>query len=438
MKIKTVNPYTQEVLGEYEQETPDQIRGKISELRVAQTKWAVSMERRLDELKKVRDHLQSESAELARLLTLEMGKPITQSQAEVKKCGWLIDYILENAAKMLAPEDVKTEGRKSYIRFDPLGIVFLIEPWNFPAWQVIRAAFPALAAGNAVILKHASIVSGTSLKIQEIFGLDVFKSVIAKGSDAMDAVKYVDGVALTGSTDVGASVSEAAGRELKKVVMELGGSDPFIVLDDTNLQEAIKNCAYARLQNNGQSCIAAKRFIVREDVYDEFYNGMRNEFSKVKMGDPSESQTFLGPLSSKAQRDIVAVQIQKLHSYGQVEKFGEELGGNFIPPTIARINTLFDDEVFGPVAILKSFRTPEEAVHLANETPFGLGASIWGQAEEAERLAPSVAAGMLFINKIVASDPRLPFGGVKKSGLGCECSRYGLLEFTAKRTVWVN
>jgi succinate-semialdehyde dehydrogenase / glutarate-semialdehyde dehydrogenase len=438
MKINTVNPYTQEVLGEYEQETPDQIRGKISELRVAQTRWAVSMERRLDELKKVRDHLQSESAELARLLTLEMGKPITQSQAELKKCGWLIDYILENAAKMLAPEDVKTEGRKSYIRFDPLGIVLLIEPWNFPAWQVIRAAFPALAAGNAVILKHASIVSGTSLKIQEIFGLDVFKSVIAKGSDAMDAVKYVDGVALTGSTDVGASVSEAAGRELKKVVMELGGSDPFIVLDDTNLQEAIKNCAYARLQNNGQSCIAAKRFIVREDVYDEFYNGMRNEFSKVKMGDPSESQTFLGPLSSKAQRDIVAAQIQKLHSYGQVEKFGEELGGNFIPPTIARINTLFDDEVFGPVAILKSFRTPEEAVHLANETPFGLGASIWGQAEEAERLAPSVAAGMLFINKIVASDPRLPFGGVKKSGLGCECSRYGLLEFTAKRTVWVN
>jgi acyl-CoA reductase-like NAD-dependent aldehyde dehydrogenase len=248
----------------------------------------------------------------------------------------------------------------------------------------------------------------------------------------------VDGVALTGSTDVGASVSEAAGRELKKVVMELGGSDPFIVLDDTNLEEAIKNCAYARLQNNGQSCIAAKRFIVREDVYDEFYNGMRNEFSKVKMGDPLESQTFLGPLSSKTQRDTVTAQIQKLHSYGQVEKLGEELGGNFIPPTIVRINTLFDEEVFGPVAILKSFRTPEEAVRLANETPFGLGASIWGQPEEAEHLAPSIAAGMLFINKIVASDPRLPFGGVKKSGLGCECSRYGLLEFTAKRTVWVN
>jgi succinate-semialdehyde dehydrogenase/glutarate-semialdehyde dehydrogenase len=438
MKIKTVNPYTQEVLGEYEQETPDQIRDTISELRVAQSKWAVSMERRLDELKKVKDRLQSESAELARLLTLEMGKPITQSQAEVKKCGWLIDYILENAARMLAPEDVKTEGRKSYIRFDPLGIVLLIEPWNFPAWQVIRAAFPALAAGNAVILKHASIVSGTSLKIQEIFGLDVFKSVIAKGSDAMNAVAYVDGVALTGSTEVGASVSEVAGRELKKVVMELGGSDPFIVLDDTNLQEAVKNCTYARLQNNGQSCIAAKRFIVREDVYDEFYNGMRNEFSKVRMGDPLESQTFLGPLSSKAQRNIVAAQIQKLRSYGQVEQFGGELGGNFILPTIARINTLFDDEVFGPVAILKSFRTHEEAVRLANETPFGLGASIWGQPEEAERLVPSIAAGMLFINKIVASDPRLPFGGVKKSGLGCECSRYGLLEFTAKRTVWVN
>lgn len=422
----------------YEEDSPPDIEAKVLGLRKAQQEWKHDIEKRLQDLKGVRKRFEASSKELAQLMSTEMGKPISQSEAELKKCMWSIDYVVENARSMLAPEDVKTEAKRSYVRFDPLGVVLLIEPWNFPAWQVIRAAFPALAAGNAVMLKHASIVSGTSLKIQEIFGLDVFKSVIAKGSDAMEAVKYVDGVALTGSTDVGASVSEAAGRELKKVVMELGGSDPYIVLDDTNLQEAIKNCAYARLQNNGQSCIAAKRFIVREDVYDAFYNGMRNEFSKVKMGDPLESQTFLGPLSSKAQRDIVAAQIQKLRSYGQVEKFGEELGGNFIPPTIAKINTLFDDEIFGPVAILKSFRTPEEAVRLANETPFGLGASIWGQPEEAERLAPSIAAGMLFINKIVASDPRLPFGGVKKSGLGCECSRYGLLEFTAKRTVWVN
>jgi acyl-CoA reductase-like NAD-dependent aldehyde dehydrogenase len=422
----------------YEEDSLPDIEAKILELRKAQQEWKHDIEKRLQDLKGVRKRFEASSKELAQLMSTEMGKPISQSEAELKKCMWSIDYVVENARSMLAPEDVKTEAKRSYVRFDPLGVVLLIEPWNFPAWQVIRAAFPALAAGNAVILKHASIVSGTSLKIQEIFGLDVFKSVIAKGSDAMEAVKYVDGVALTGSTDVGASVSEAAGRELKKVVMELGGSDPYIVLDDTNLQEAVKNCAYARLQNNGQSCIAAKRFIVREEVYDAFYNGMRNEFSKVKMGDPLESQTFLGPLSSKAQRDIVAAQIQKLRSYGQVEKFGEELGGNFIPPTIAKINTLFDDEIFGPVAILKSFRTPEEAVRLANETPFGLGASIWGQSEEAERLAPAIAAGMLFINKIVASDPRLPFGGVKKSGLGCECSRYGLLEFTAKRTVWVN
>src|SRR5208282_2946164 len=319
----------------YEEDSPPDIEAKVLGLRKAQQEWKHDIEKRLQDLKGVRKRFEASSKELAQLMSTEMGKPISQSEAELKKCMWSIDYVVENARSMLAPEDVKTEAKRSYVRFDPLGVVLLIEPWNFPAWQVIRAAFPALAAGNAVMLKHASIVSGTSLKIQEIFGLDVFKSVIAKGSDAMEAVKYVDGVALTGSTDVGASVSEAAGRELKKVVMELGGSDPYIVLDDTNLQEAIKNCAYARLQNNGQSCIAAKRFIVREDVYDAFYNGMRNEFSKVKMGDPLESQTFLGPLSSKAQRDIVAAQIQKLRSYGQVEKFGEELGGNFIPPTIA-------------------------------------------------------------------------------------------------------
>jgi acyl-CoA reductase-like NAD-dependent aldehyde dehydrogenase len=299
----------------------------------------------------------------------------------------------------------------------------------------MRATVPALAVGNSVLLKHASLVSGSSLKFQEIFGLDVFKSVIARGPVALEAIKYVDGVSVTGSTEVGAKVGEEAGKELKKVVLELGGSDPFVVLDSAGLDQAVKNCAFARMQNNGQSCIASKRFIVQEKVYDDFYKGMKEEFSKVSIGDPLDKKTFLGPLSSKEQKETVDEQLHQLKSLGKVEALTDTSEGNFVPPTIVQSDALYDGEVFGPVAILKKFRTTEEAIRLANETPYGLGASIWGDPENAESLVPEIEAGMIFINKIVASDPRLPFSGIKKSGIGSELSRYGMLEFTAKRTI---
>jgi succinate-semialdehyde dehydrogenase/glutarate-semialdehyde dehydrogenase len=438
MTVKTTNPYTEKTLHEYEEDSLEDIKVKIAGLRKNQQQWKLDVDHRLQELKEVRKRIEASSRELAQLMSSEMGKPVAQSEAELKKCMWTIDYLAENAEKMLATEHIKTEAKKSYVRFDPLGVIFLIMPWNFPAWQFIRAAVPALAAGNAVLLKHASIVTGTSLKMQEIFDLDVFKSTVARGPVALDAIKYADGVSLTGSTEVGEMVAAEAGKQLKKVVLELGGSDPYIVLDGSSLDQAIKNCAYARIQNNGQSCIASKRFIVQESVFDQFYKGMKEEFSKVKIGDPLESDTFLGPLSSREQRDTVAEQIKKLKTMGQVEELTQGLRGNFIPPTVARVEPLFEEEVFGPVAVLKKFRTTEEAVRLANETPFGLGASIWGEAEAAEKLVPSIEAGMVFINKVVASDPRLPFGGVKKSGIGSELSRYGLLEFTTKRTIWVN
>jgi succinate-semialdehyde dehydrogenase/glutarate-semialdehyde dehydrogenase len=438
MTVKTTNPYTEKTLHEYEEDSLEDIKVKIAGLRKNQQQWKLDVDHRLQELKEVRKRIEASSRELAQLMSSEMGKPVAQSEAELKKCMWTIDYLAENAQKMLATEHIKTEAKKSYVRFDPLGVIFLIMPWNFPAWQFIRAAVPALAAGNAVLLKHASIVTGTSLKMQEIFDLDVFKSTVARGPVALDAIKYADGVSLTGSTEVGEMVAAEAGKQLRKVVLELGGSDPYIVLDGSSLDQAIKNCAYARIQNNGQSCIASKRFIVQESVFDQFYKGMKEEFSKVKIGDPLESDTFLGPLSSREQRDTVAEQIKKLKTMGQVEELTQGLRGNFIPPTVARVERLFEEEVFGPVAVLKKFRTTEEAVRLANETPFGLGASIWGEAEAAEKLVPSIEAGMVFINKVVASDPRLPFGGVKKSGIGSELSRYGLLEFTTKRTIWVN
>ena len=255
---------------------------------------------------------------------------------------------------------------------------------------------------------------------------------------ATGAVKYVDGVSLTGSTEVGSKVGQEAGRQLKKVVLELGGSDPYIVLDGTNLKEAVKNSTFARLQNNGQSCIASKRFLVHESVYDEFYSGMKDAFSTVKIGDPLNKDTFLGPLSSAEQKQTVTEQVHRLRSLGSVEELATGLEGNFVAPTIARTDALFDEEVFGPVAVLKKFKTEKELIRQANETPFGLGASIWGDPQEAEKLVPYIEAGMLFINKIVSSDPRLPFGGVKQSGIGSELSRYGILEFTSKRTVWVN
>jgi acyl-CoA reductase-like NAD-dependent aldehyde dehydrogenase len=425
------------VIREYEEEDLEDIKAKIVGLKRAQKEWKLSLDTRLEALRQARKRLESGLAELALLISSEMGKPVAQSESELKKCLLLLDYVLGSAAAMLAPESVKTEAKKSYIRFDPLGTILLIMPWNFPAWQVMRAAIPALAAGNAVLLKHASIVTGSSLKMDEIMGLDVFRSVVARGDVAKSAIKYVDGVSLTGSTEAGAKVAEEAGRELKKVVLELGGSDPFIVLDDSNLDQTVKNCAFARMQNNGQSCIASKRFLVQEKVYDRFYKGMKDEFSKVRIGDPLDKNTFLGPLSSREQREIVARQVEQFRSLGEVEQFADGLEGNFIAPTIVKTHALVDEEVFGPVAIVKKFSTSEEAVGLANETPYGLGASVWGDPEEAEKLVPFIEAGIVFINKIVASDPRLPFGGVKKSGIGSELSRYGLLEFTAKRTIWV-
>ncbi len=372
MTVKTVNPYTEKTLREYKEDSIEDIKSKIAGLRKAQQLWKVDIAERLTKLKEVRRRFEASAKELAQLMSTEMGKPVAQSEAELKKCMWTIDYITENAEKMLAPEQIKTEAKKSYVRFDPLGVVFLIMPWNFPAWQFIRAAIPAMAVGNAVLLKHASIVSGTSLKLQDIIGLDVFKSTVARGPVALEAIKYADGVSLTGSTEVGEMVAGEAGKQLKKVVLELGGSDPYIILDGSNLDQAVKNCVYARMQNNGQSCIASKRFIVHESVFEQFYKGMKEEFSKVKIGDPLDNNTFLGPLSSKEQKEIVVQQVNKLKTLGQVEELAQGLKGNFVPPTVARVEPLFDEEVFGPVAVLKKFRTPNEAVTLANETPFGL------------------------------------------------------------------
>jgi len=437
MTITTVNPYTEEKMTEYDEERIEQVRNKIEKIRKEQVNWRESIDDRVSYLRDVlKPSLVRKEREIAELMTEEMGKPISQSLAEVRKCVTLVDYAIDNAAEFLRAEPVRVDGAKTYVRFDPLGVVLLVMPWNFPLWQVLRAAIPALAAGNGVLLKHASIVTGSSLKIEETMDTPLFRSAVISGGSALELMGDVDGVSFTGSTSVGARIAERAGRELKKAVIELGGSDPFIVLESADLEKTAKAAAYARLQNGGQSCIASKRFIVHESVYDEFYGKLKEEFASVVVGDPMEPKTFLGPLSSKDQASTVREQIRELGKIGRVLTVGESKG-NVIAPTIASPDGYYGEEVFGPVALLKKFGTNEEAIRLANETPFGLGSSIWGDPDDAELLVPRVEAGMVFVNKVVVSDPRVPFGGVKKSGFGRELSRYGFREFVNIKTTWI-
>ena len=438
MKITTVNPYNQEKLGEYEEYDDDRVDRILSGLREAQKTWKKDIDVRIDYFRTVlKPNLIKRKEELARLMTEEMGKPISQSLSEIDKCIRLVDYAIEDYPHFLEPETIRTEGKKTYVRFDPLGTVLLIMPWNFPLWQVMRGTVPAMLAGNAVLLKHASIVTGTSLMIEDIFSSEQFRSLIVSGSRVGKIIPKVEGVSLTGSSGAGKSVAQEAGKNLKKVVLELGGSDPFIVMKSAAVHQASENAVFARMQNNGQSCIASKRFIVHEDIFQEFADEIAGKFASVRIGDPLDKSTFLGPLSSMEQTKTVRSQIENLSGIGKVSSFGEYSGG-IVPPTIAQISGKYDEEVFGPVAILTKFRTDQEAIALANDTPFGLGASIWGDSDEAERIVPEIEAGMVFVNKIVASDPRVPFGGVKQSGIGRELSKFGTREFTNIKTVWID
>jgi succinate-semialdehyde dehydrogenase/glutarate-semialdehyde dehydrogenase len=438
MKITTVNPYSQEKLGEYEEYDDGRVDRILSGLKEAQKTWKKDIDVRIDYLRTVlKPNLIKRKEELARLMTEEMGKPISQSLSEIDKCIKLVDYAIEDYPNFLEPETIRTEGKKTYVRFDPLGTVLLIMPWNFPLWQVMRGAVPAMLAGNAVVLKHASIVTGTSLMIEDIFSSEQFRSLIVSGSRIGKIIQKVEGVSLTGSSGAGKSVAQEAGKNLKKVVLELGGSDPFIVMKSADVHQASENAVFARMQNNGQSCIASKRFIVHEDIFQEFADEIAGKFASVRIGDPLDKSTFLGPLSSMEQTKTVRSQIENLSGIGKVSSFGEYSGG-IVPPTIAQISGKYDEEVFGPVAILTKFRTDQEAIALANDTPFGLGASIWGNSDEAERIVPEIEAGMVFVNKIVASDPRVPFGGVKQSGIGRELSKFGTREFTNIKTVWID
>ena len=401
--------------------------------------------------------LETEKKDFARVMTLEMGKPINAAVQETEKCAWVCRYYAENAEKHLADEIVETNATKSFVRFQPLGVVLAVMPWNFPFWQVFRFAAPALMAGNVGLLKHSSNVPQCALAIEDVFRRAGFPEgafqALLIGSDLVQTVledSRVAAATLTGSEPAGRSVASIAGKQIKKTVLELGGSDPFIVMPSADLETAVKTAVKARTINNGQSCIAAKRFIVHAQIYDEFEKRFVEAMKQLRVGDPLVESTDIGPLATEQILKDLEEQVQvsvaagaKILTGGQKFKAEGDLAqGNFYEPTvlvdIPTGSPAYQDEVFGPVASLFRVNNINEAIDLANATQFGLGSAAWTNDEsEIRRCVDELEAGSVFINGMVASDPRLPFGGVKHSGYGRELSYLGIREFVNIKTVWI-
>ena len=453
MSFQSVNPATGEVLETFEETAPDALTGILARADVASRDWRRRpVTERAERLRAAGRVLRERKEAYARTMALEMGKPLAQGAGEAEKCAWVCDYYAEQGPALLADEPRPSDASRSYIRFEALGPVLAIMPWNFPFWQVFRFAAPALVAGNAGILKHAPNVPRCAVEIEEVFrdagfpdGL--FRAVFLSNEGAGSAIAdgRVRAVTLTGSDRAGSQVAEQAGRHLKKTVLELGGSDPFIVLDDADLERAARTAAEARLINSGQSCIAAKRFIVVERVADQFLERFTTEMRARKVGDPLDATTHVGPQARLDLRENLHRQVQESVQRGAQAILGGQLPrgrGAFYPPTVLVAvepgMPAFDQETFGPVAAVIRAKDEADAIRIANASSYGLGAAVWTRdAQRGERVAREIEAGSVFVNGLVKSDPRLPFGGVKRSGYGRELSVEGLREFVNVKTVWV-
>jgi succinate-semialdehyde dehydrogenase/glutarate-semialdehyde dehydrogenase len=453
MTIASTNPATGETFARFDPLSDAELSERLARAERAFGEWRrVRPAARAEALQRAASVFTRRREELARTATLEMGKLYTAALAEVDKCAACLRWYADNHEKLLAREEVATDAERSYVRFDPLGPVLAVMPWNFPYWQVVRFAAPALLAGNVALLKHASNVPQVSIKLEEMFReAEIieggFQSLLieAKRVAGVVADPRVRAATLTGSEAAGRSLAEAAGKHLKKTVLELGGSDPFLVLPSAELARAAEVAVAARVQNNGQSCIAAKRFIVHQSVADEFEAAMTERLAALRVGDPMEARTELGPLALAQVRDDVDAQVQRSVALGAELRTGGKRAGErgfyYAATLLARVpdgSPAADEEIFGPVAAL--FRVPsvEEAVRVANRTCYGLGASVWTRdPAEQERLAGEIEAGAVFFNGMVKSDPRLPFGGIKLSGYGRELSTYGMREFMNIKSVWI-
>ncbi len=450
--VKVVNPSTGKVFETFPITTKEQVNAKVEKARTAFKSWSrLDVEERALYLQRFAEMLRKHKEEYGRTMTMEMGKIIRESLAEIEKCATAADYFAQNSKAFLTPEPSTTDAQRSYVAFHPRGVLGSIMPWNFPMWQIIRFAIPALAAGNTAVIKPASASPQTGLNVEEAFreaGLPegVLQVVVGDYTTGTALVRSkVDFVSLTGSVPVGIKIAREAAKDLKKTVLELGGSDPFIVCEDADLDQAAKGAITGRFINCGQSCIAAKRFIVVDAAADEFLAKVEENIRKMKIGDPLDPSTDLGPLYAKSQRDEIELQVKDALGKGATLHVGGRRvkgpGWFFEPTLLSGVTTkmkVMNQETFGPV--LPVFRVPDlnAAIEQANDTEFGLGASVWTRdLSKADEIAKRVNSGLVFVNNAVKSDPRMPFGGVKHSGIGRELSRYGLLEMVNIKTVQI-
>lgn len=451
--FQSIDPATGQLFAEFPAWNVEEIEDALVQVEAAAHLWKKrSVQDRCKLLSQVAAVLRARKQELARLITSEMGKLRREAEAEVEKCALGCDYYAAHASALLADESVATEARQSFVCHQPLGAVLAIMPWNFPFWQVFRFAAPALAAGNTVVLKHAFNVPQCALVIEEIFRQagfppGVLRTFMIDSNQVARLIgdRRIHAVTLTGSEAAGRKIAAAAGTALKKCVLELGGSDPFVVLDDADLELAVANAVMSRFLNAGQSCIAAKRFIVLKSIAESFVNQFQQAVEKLVLGDPADEQTTLGPLARADLREELHAQVQASLRQGAQGVTGcrerEGAGWYYTPSILDAVRpgmTAFDEELFGPVAAVIRVADENEALHLANATRFGLGASVWTQdLKRGERFVRRCEAGVCFVNGMVRSDPRLPFGGIKASGFGRELSRIGMLEFMNTKSVWV-
>jgi len=451
--LRSIDPATGRETTSFPELDAAGIEAAVARAWSARLPWReAGLEARAHIIRDVAGVLRADKARYASLLTTEMGKPIVEAEAEVEKCAWTATWIADHAARLLADEPIDSTATESYVRFQPLGVLLAVMPWNFPFWQAFRAGLPALAAGNVMLLKHSSNVPQSALAIEEVFREagapdGVFQTLLI-GSGAVEGIiadRRVAGVTLTGSEAAGVQVATAAGKVLKKSVLELGGSDPFIVLGDADVRAAATVACRARNQNNGQSCIAAKRFIVEESVADQFEQLFAAAVSELKVGNPMDRTIQVGPLARADLVDDLERQVSESVRLGaRALTGGKRIKGDgyfFEPTVLTGVRPgmpAYHEETFGPVAAVIRVKDAEVALRVANDTDFGLGASLWtADTSRAKRLAETIEAGLVFVNGMVASDARLPFGGVKRSGYGRELSAYGIKEFVNIQTVWV-
>lgn len=453
MAIASINPATGERLRSFSALTREEVEVKLARAATAFEEWKNSgFAQRAAVLTRAAEILESEKRRLGALMTREMGKTFASAVAEAEKCALGCRYYAEHGESQLADEIIATSASRSFLKYQPLGVILAVMPWNFPFWQVFRFAAPALMAGNAALLKHASNVPQCALAIEDILnraGLPegVFQTLLVEAS-GVEAILKDDRVAaatLTGSEPAGRSVAATAGSLIKKTVLELGGSDPFIVMPSADLEQAVTAAVKGRTINNGQSCIASKRFIVADSVYDEFERKFCEAMQALRVGDPMDESTELGPLATEKLRDDLDAQVKEALKSGARVLTGGNLmdrPGYYFEPTVLvgvpRTSQAFYEELFGPVAMLFRVRGIREAIAVANDSPFGLGASVWTQdAGEQDEFIDGVETGLVFVNALVASDPRLPFGGVKRSGYGRELAAFGIREFVNIKTIWM-